>query len=1032
MSSSSLPLPNPFRQPSQRQDGEGISETMVRGSAASTNASEGASRYGINPEEDGNQRRPNDRSHDVGSQSGAAENDATSDESSESSAEDSDASPAVTLTLPSAYFGGLPPVATPPPRSVRSDGSPQNSAARSSSRQRRQRQMSSPIDGAPSSSGRSGQDGVRRLVLLAKHPNADEEQIQRVLMKQRRQQDSSTSTAVRKSQLFRQQQEQQELQRQGHQQQPDGLRVAFQPVLADDERERRSLNRRGLGSDLHREGNGSFGDATNLSPHRNMLRHPSLSQDGYDDEDDSRSFAFWESAGQGTTGETILPPQEGPSGHGAGQGVSSNNEETTTTENANGNSTSLGIFGLAIDFVGKILPSKSPPSVLPSTASIASDFDGRSTTTAFDNKSLASRLSVPSYSSEQTRKINNLSLQNPSGINNPTCREGESTVGRQRWTRKGTIILTLTLILVIALIVTLAAAIGGKKKGNGNSSSSSSSSEDAGSLPALRLPPSYLQSVAPSMSSSPTTAPMMLVPTLPPVQEGESPFASTDSVNTETTPPETFTPASTENGTILTGAPSASPTIPSGIAPGSAPVTPAPTALRPTSAPANMPTLSSPASHSPTSSMLPFEAWTWTDKGQVLKGNQADQQFGQSVALSKDGNMLAIGAPYSSVNGLSQAGMVQIFQWNDETQLWSPFGLLLGRNTDDQFGSSVALSADGNVLAVSEPTFDGKAGDRSGNVRVFINGPFNGFSPLGQELEGDDATDYSGIGLSLSSNGRRLAVGEPYHDNTNDNGDGNSTTNGGSSRLVSGQAKIYEWSVEENEWVAVVAIPLQGMNHLDWFGWSLSLNDDGSFLCVGAPRNLEFGGYVQCFEETKVDNASSEWQLIGGTIRNELLPIRYDDSFGHVIKVSHDATGLKPRIAIGAPGKNRDALDSGIVVVMEFSFNQWSQLGDVVVAENPGIGNQMGMSVDLQGDLLAVGIPGTDNVGQVNIYHLDPATENAKQEWRRHPHTFQGPEGSNYGVSVQLTADGTIVVGCGETGDDNNGGMVNVYRRENV
>lgn len=428
---------------------------------------------------------------------------------------------------------------------------------------------------------------------------------------------------------------------------------------------------------------------------------------------------------------------------------------------------------------------------------------------------------------------------------------------------------------------------------------------------------------------------------------------------------------------------------------------------------------------------MKFETWTWSRRGVAIGGTEEGERFGQAVALSQDGKVLAVGAPNASAeNGLEQSGMVQIFEWDAMTEDWIPRGTLLGRNAGDQFGSSISLSADGSVLAVSEPTYRGNAGDRSGNVRVFVYAPFNGYTTLGLDMEGDDATDHLGIGLALSSNGRRLAMGAPYHDNSSGHNSGNGNSLG-NNRLVSGQAKVFEWSQEDSAWIQLGSVPLAGSSHLDWYGWSVDLNGDGSLLCVGAPRNLEHGGYVGCYEEGETGNPNAEWRPVGEPILNDVRPVRYDDNFGVTIRIGRDPTGSRHRVAIGSPGKNVDVLDSGFVVVYELdpqdgSAAQWRQLGNSLVADNPGANHALGSSIDLQGDLLAVGTPGKDIGGQVHMYRFQSETN----QWVRHPRVFQGVEGSNFGAAVRLTLDGDLAVGSTQVSGNAGTGTVDVYQSD--
>ena len=102
---------------------------------------------------------------------------------------------------------------------------------------------------------------------------------------------------------------------------------------------------------------------------------------------------------------------------------------------------------------------------------------------------------------------------------------------------------------------------------------------------------------------------------------------------------------------------------------------------------------------------------TWSQQAYVKASNTgADDAFGFSVALSGDGNTLAVGAfgEDSSTTGIggtpnelaSQAGAVYVF--TRSAGAWSQQAYVKASNSgaSDEFGFSVALSGDGNTLAV--------------------------------------------------------------------------------------------------------------------------------------------------------------------------------------------------------------------------------------------------------------------------------------------------------------------------------------------
>ena len=103
----------------------------------------------------------------------------------------------------------------------------------------------------------------------------------------------------------------------------------------------------------------------------------------------------------------------------------------------------------------------------------------------------------------------------------------------------------------------------------------------------------------------------------------------------------------------------------------------------------------------------------WTQQAYVKASNtDAFDRFGESIALSDDGNTLAVGAGHEDSaaigangdqadNNASAAGAVYVFT-RDTGGVWTQQAYVKASNTDvfDRFGESVALSDDGNTLVV--------------------------------------------------------------------------------------------------------------------------------------------------------------------------------------------------------------------------------------------------------------------------------------------------------------------------------------------
>jgi hypothetical protein len=104
--------------------------------------------------------------------------------------------------------------------------------------------------------------------------------------------------------------------------------------------------------------------------------------------------------------------------------------------------------------------------------------------------------------------------------------------------------------------------------------------------------------------------------------------------------------------------------------------------------------------------------------GADIDGEVFYDESGSSVSLSSDGNTVAIGAPLNDGNG-SSSSHVRIFQWIESTSAWTQVGADIdGEAPGDLSGSSVSLSSDGKTVAIGAPLNDGN-GSRSGHIRIF-------------------------------------------------------------------------------------------------------------------------------------------------------------------------------------------------------------------------------------------------------------------------------------------------------------------------
>ena len=271
----------------------------------------------------------------------------------------------------------------------------------------------------------------------------------------------------------------------------------------------------------------------------------------------------------------------------------------------------------------------------------------------------------------------------------------------------------------------------------------------------------------------------------------------------------------------------------------------------------------------------------WSQRGVDIDGLQLVDRAGESVALSSDGSVLAVGIPGDDGNG-TNSGTVRVYAWNGSS--WSQRGLDIdGESANDESGNSVALSSDGSVLAIGAPTNDG-GGISAGHVRVYTwNG--SAWSQRGDDIDGIGTNDFSGDSVALSSDGSILAVGAPSSDLTD-----------------SGYVRVYQWSA--GAW-SQRGSDINGEAAADRSGISVALSSDGSVLAIGAYQNDGNGsnsGHVRVYQWS-----AGAWSQRGSDINGEAT----GDNSGHSVSLSSDGSVL----AIGAPYNSGAATNSGHVRV---------------------------------------------------------------------------------------------------------------------
>ena len=224
----------------------------------------------------------------------------------------------------------------------------------------------------------------------------------------------------------------------------------------------------------------------------------------------------------------------------------------------------------------------------------------------------------------------------------------------------------------------------------------------------------------------------------------------------------------------------------------------------------------------------------WSQLGSDIDGETSSNWSGCSVSLSGDGTTVAIGSTHNDNNTYTDAGHVRVYQY--ASSAWSQLGSDIdGLSNWESAGFSVALSDDGTIVAVGATDSDG-GGVNSGGVRVYQYASST-WSPLGNDIDGEAASDKEGYSVSLSSDGTIVAIGAIHNDGNGSN---------------SGHVRVYQYA--SSTWSQLYS-DIDGEAASDGSGVAVSLSSDGTIVAIGARWNGGNGsssGHVRVYEEGSI------------------------------------------------------------------------------------------------------------------------------------------------------------------------------------
>jgi hypothetical protein len=194
---------------------------------------------------------------------------------------------------------------------------------------------------------------------------------------------------------------------------------------------------------------------------------------------------------------------------------------------------------------------------------------------------------------------------------------------------------------------------------------------------------------------------------------------------------------------------------------------------------------------------------------------ETNDAFGKRIALSLDGNTALISSPSESTSPNSGNGAVYVFVFSGG--VWTQQQKLLASDasSSDTFGSSLALSSDGNTAIIGA---GGEGASFQGAAYVFTRS--GSVWTQQQKLIASDRLSLDGFGnsVALSSDGNTALIGA-WREDTSPNSD---------------NGAVYYFSRSGGVWTQQQKLLASDRASSDYFGYSVALSSDGTVALIGA------------------------------------------------------------------------------------------------------------------------------------------------------------------------------------------------------
>mmetsp|Transcript_1118 Transcript_1118/g.2676 ORF Transcript_1118/g.2676 Transcript_1118/m.2676 type:complete len:474 (+) Transcript_1118:1781-3202(+) len=387
----------------------------------------------------------------------------------------------------------------------------------------------------------------------------------------------------------------------------------------------------------------------------------------------------------------------------------------------------------------------------------------------------------------------------------------------------------------------------------------------------------------------------------------------------------------------------------------------------------------------------------------TFQGNLAPSRFGSSVAVSTDGKILAIGA-MGAINGLgTPSGAVYIYEIdsdgvNGTSQTW--LQTIFGESSGEEFGCAVSISQYGNEIVVGSRSGMGL----TGAMRVFRR-TNNTWAIQGDPIFGVSEGGQAGWSVAISGDGQIVAMGIPK-----------GGANGG------GSVTAFKFGLDEisNDMVWIpYGNPVDGLVNGEETGYSIALSRDGGTLAVGSPKASSPLGFMFAGKASVNRYNGSDWVVVG----QEMFGESPDDNHGTSVALSQDGAVL----LVGSKGKDVNGTENvGQCSLYELTESSFGSASYSLLGESPE--EHLGSFVALSSDasIVACGgvngnFDGSSNSGVVRVFNRN--TQEESTVWPK-TDVLSSWDAALFGSSIAMPSNGHyLVIGAPGWSDGSEGSL---------